>query len=276
MNEMSTHPDDAVERKVARARRGLLGFMVSLAGGVTSLALQAPLALIGGLLGRGHDALSAALGCLTGFFLFAGFVSFALLLSALFMAPRETDIRPRLEGTLPLLVRIMLGAMAAFFTLVLGVMIVVMVVQLRSTGNPLFAAVAFLCVAVIVFAAGVGYALLRTVGAPGAVRTLRARIADAVVSRGRDGGRRWSVLGALEWGLGALLSAAVTLLVGWEDVLSALRPFIGGARTDAAERILTGADGVLYLFSFVIMLFAAAFTVKGLRIMAQTRRGVIQ
>lgn len=264
--------DDARSRKVTRARLGLMSFMVCLSGAVIAIASLAPLVGVETALGRPLPLASAGLGWLAGLFMLAAFASFGVLISGLVMAPSDMDIRPDLESSLPVLIRIMVGAMAAFMVLVLSSAIVAMAALFIQGHNPLFAAVALLCLAMMVFSAGVGYALLRSFNAPGAVQTLSARIATAVITRTGDGNGAGYILGKLEWLMGGILSVGLSLLMGWEDLISVLRPFIGGRRADAAERILSTGDAMLYLFSFVIMAFAAAFIVKGLRMIIETRR----
>lgn len=273
MNQ-SEYDESLLKRKVERARFGLRGFTASFAVAIAAIACQAPLAAAEYFADTGFQHFSIILGFAAGLSILSAGFFFGVLISGLLMSPQTYDIRPELEKYVPSLVRTIAGSAGIFAALVLFTIMILMTAFYLKSDNLLFASIAVLCAAVLLFVFSVGFTLVKTIGTPGGQQALSARIASAVITGKSQGGKSGQFMGRFEWGLGIILSVIFYIIFEDDGILSLIRPLISDRQADIAESIVSGGDAVVLIFPFIIIIFAAAFAVKSIRIIIETVRSL--
>lgn len=272
MNETGEENRRQLELKITRAGTGLRGFVVSLAAGLTAMAAQAPVAITEYFTGSEMELISMILGWITALSITAVIVSFGILISALLMNPRGTDIRPDLAKNIPPLVKIIAGAASIFACAVLCSITAIFMSLYLKTGSILYCALALFCISVLLFSLSTVYALLKTTEKTAGHSRLKERISGVLLTGETDAGFLNRFMGRIEWGLSSTIALALYFLFQGESIMSAIHSFRAGDGAASHVSNISSADSAINIMSIIIILFAAVFTIKSLRTFIQFRK----
>ena len=266
---MADVKNSLIKKKLGLLKTGLYGFIGCLVLGFFSLVLQIVISLWQ-LIMQVEDAGSwlATIGIAFFPVFFAGaFVFFGVIIASAVREPRNLDMGGQVKP--------MAGSIARFF--ITGVLLNVVPLLVTVAAffgavyyrgeSVIFLALCYFVIAMAVFSAAVGYAIVRSAGGaaePGPDAPLMKRLFSAL-RPGALSDRSRRVLTRVERALGSALGAVLFLLFSAGGMYERYRSFTGhGSDMDWLD-LLVSTDAALALFSLFIFIFSTLFIIKAVK-----------